>query len=41
VRADTLGKLKEYDFGPPMHILVIPASLHFVEKEALQTFAGG
>jgi diphthine synthase len=40
VRADTLGKLKEYDFGPPMHILVIPASLHFVEKEALQTFAG-
>jgi diphthine synthase len=40
VRADTLGKLKEYDFGPPLHILVIPASLHFVEKEALQTFAG-
>jgi diphthine synthase len=41
VRADTLGKLKEFAFGPPMHILVIPASLHFVEKEALQTFAGG
>jgi diphthine synthase len=40
VKADTLEKLKEYDFGPPLHILIIPASLHFVEKEALQTFAG-
>lgn len=40
VRADTLAKLKEYDFGPPPHILVIPASLHFLEQEALQTFAG-
>jgi len=40
VRADMLAKLKEQDFGSPLHIFVIPASLHFLEKEALQTFAG-
>jgi diphthine synthase len=40
VRADVLARLKEYDFGPPLHVLVIPASLHFVEKQALETFAG-
>jgi diphthine synthase len=40
VKADVLARLKEYDFGPPLHVLVIPASLHFVEKQALETFAG-
>ncbi|MGZ4901567.1 MAG: diphthine synthase [Halobacteriota archaeon] len=40
VRADTLGRLKDYDFGPPLHVLVIPASLHFMEEEALERFAG-
>jgi diphthine synthase len=40
VKADVLARLKEYDFGPPLHVLVIPASLHFVEKQALKTFAG-
>ncbi len=40
VKADTLGKLKDYDFGPPLHVLVIPASLHFMEEEALKRFAG-
>jgi diphthine synthase len=40
VRADMLGKLKEYDFGPPLHVLVIPASLQVVEREALEIFAG-
>jgi len=40
VKADALAKLKEYDLGPPPHVLVIPASLHVIEKEALETFAG-
>ena len=40
VKATTLARLKEYDFGPPLHILVIPASLHVVENEALKAFAG-
>lgn len=40
IRADVLGRLKEYDFGPPLHVLIVPASLHFMEEEALQRFAG-
>ncbi|MDD1721418.1 MAG: diphthine synthase [Euryarchaeota archaeon] len=40
VKADTLGRLKDYDFGPPLHVLVVPASLHFMEEEALERFAG-
>jgi diphthine synthase len=40
VKADALATLKEYDLGPPPHVLVIPASLHVIEKEALETFAG-
>lgn len=35
VRADYLERLKDYDFGEPLHVLIIPASLHFIEAEAL------
>ena len=35
VYVDTLLTLKSIDFGPPMHSLVIPGDLHFMEKEAL------
>ncbi len=40
VHADYLPKLKEHDFGGPLHILVIPASLHFIEAEALVKLCG-
>ncbi|MGZ4911981.1 MAG: diphthine synthase [Halobacteriota archaeon] len=40
VKTDVLGRLKDYDFGPPLHVLVIPAPLHFMEEEALERFAG-
>ena len=40
VKASRLSKLIDYDFGPPPHILVFPGDLHFVELEALKTFAG-
>lgn len=40
IHADTLEKLTEYDFGEPLHILVVPAGLHFIEAEALVEFAG-
>lgn len=40
VHADYLGKLKDYDFGAPLHTLVIPASLHFIEAEALVKLCG-
>ena len=40
VKADILGKLKSYDFGGPLHILVIPAKLHFMEAQALVALVG-
>ena len=39
VKADLLFRLQGYDFGGPLHILIIPAKLHFMEKESLQTLA--
>lgn len=40
VEAGSLGELAERDLGPPLHCLVIPGNLHFLEKEALIAFAG-
>lgn len=40
VKADILSRLKDYDFGSPLHILVVPARLHFMEAEGLQVLAG-
>jgi len=34
-----LGDLAELDFGPPLHLLVVPARVHALEAEALETFA--
>jgi diphthine synthase len=41
VKADYVDKLKEFDFGKPLHILVFPGKLHFLEAEALVRLAGG
>jgi len=38
--ADYLEKLKDYDFGRPLHTLIIPAQLHFIEAEALVKLCG-
>ncbi len=35
VKADYIEYLQKYDFGHPLHILVIPGGLHFIEAEAL------
>ncbi|VVB85583.1 Diphthine synthase [uncultured archaeon] len=40
VHSDYLEGLKEYDFGAPLHVLIIPASLHFIEAEALVKLCG-
>jgi len=40
VRADRLSALAGVEFGPPLHLLVIPASLHPLEREALVSLAG-
>ncbi len=40
VKADLLSRLVLHDFGGPLHILVVPASLHFMEAKALVALAG-
>jgi diphthine synthase len=40
VKADFLRNLARYDFGGPLHILVMPAHLHFMEANALIALAG-
>ncbi|MCZ7394209.1 MAG: diphthine synthase [Candidatus Methanoperedens sp.] len=40
VHADYLERLRDYDFGGPLHVLVIPAQLHFIEAEALVKLCG-
>lgn len=40
VMAGSMGKLSGMDFGPPLHTIVVPGALHFMEEEALKAFAG-
>ncbi|HUI39671.1 MAG TPA: diphthine synthase [Methanothrix sp.] len=40
VKADLLPRLALYDFGGPLHILIVPASLHFMEAKGLVVLAG-
>jgi diphthine synthase len=40
VRAGNAEEMKTTDFGGPLHILVIPAGLHIMEREYLEVFAG-
>ncbi|MCD5425506.1 MAG: diphthine synthase [Methanosarcinaceae archaeon] len=41
IKADYLNSLKDFDFGNPLHILVVPAELHFIESESLVKICGG
>jgi diphthine synthase len=40
VRAGLLDNMMEEDFGPPLHSIVIPGDLHFLEARALVDLAG-
>jgi diphthine synthase len=40
VLAGSAERMKAADFGPPLHILIIPAELHDMEREYLERFAG-
>ena len=40
VAANTIKVLRKQDFGPPLHTLVVPGRLHFMEVEALEVCAG-
>jgi diphthine synthase len=39
VKAGNANTLKSYEFGPPLHILVVPAELHEMERGYLEMFA--
>lgn len=40
VKAGRLEELLGADFGPPLHSIVVPGKLHFMEEESLKAFAG-
>ena len=40
VRADKIGKLLAEDFGGPLHCIIIPGDLHFLEAEGLVILGG-
>jgi diphthine synthase len=40
VRAGSARDLIGEDFGPPLHSLVVPGRLHFMEERALEVFGG-
>lgn len=39
-RAGSISDMISSDFGPPLHTIVIPGKLHFMEEEALEVLAG-
>jgi diphthine synthase len=39
--ADRLASLATMEFGAPLHMLVLPAELHYLERDALATLASG
>ena len=40
IRADLVDVLKDGDFGKPLHSIVVPGNLHFMEVESLMKIAG-
>jgi diphthine synthase len=40
VAAGTADRLRDVDFGGPLHILMVPGELHVMEREHLEAFAG-
>lgn len=36
IKYDSIKNLLSYDFGAPLHIVIVPGDLHFMEEDALQ-----
>ena len=36
IKFGTVKELSQFDFGAPLHTLIIPAKLHFIEEEVLE-----
>jgi diphthine synthase len=39
VKAGKLSEIRAFDFGGPLHCLIIPGKMHFVEEEMLQLWS--
>lgn len=39
IATGTMAELLDFDFGAPLHTLIIPGNMHFLEVELLKTFA--
>ena len=39
IACGSMKELLSHDLGPPLHSLVIPGHLHFIEKDMLRIFA--
>lgn len=35
----TAGTLKDYDFGKPLHCLIVPGNLHFIEEDMIKNYS--
>jgi diphthine synthase len=40
VMAGSADRIRSVDFGPPLHIIVVPGALHEMERTYLERFAG-
>lgn len=40
VKAGQLADMAKMEFGPPLHTVIVPGKLHFMEEDALKEFAG-
>ncbi len=40
VHAGDAAEMKAFDFGMPLHILIVPGELHDMERTYLERFAG-
>ncbi|WP_455645872.1 diphthine synthase [Methanosphaera sp.] len=40
VKGGTVSEVANFDFGEPLHCMIVPGDLHFIEAEALLTLAG-
>ena len=40
IKCGDIHSMKEEDFGPPLHCIIVPGPLHYMEKESLAAFGG-
>ena len=38
IAAGTMSLLKDFDLGPPIHSLIIPGKMHFLEEDLVKQF---